>query len=208
MLKPLFATIAATATTAFLAAPANAASLFYDIKFFSGAVQVGTGEFSYDPTDSVTFTIPLRPGEQTFTIFNDLETFKAVILGINQDLTGPARLQWWNDANFILGNFSTGRGTPPGGDVYDSWYFQDGGQQFNMTNARVLEPGALWEGDWFLISEPQIMGPPVIGSGRWEVTPRNDEAVPEPATVVGSLVGLAWLARKRLTAASTHDSEQ
>jgi len=207
MLKPLFATIAATTTITSLTVPATAASLFYDIKFFDGGVQVGTGEFSYDPTDSVTFDIRIPQREQqTFTVFNDLEIFKAVIQGVDYTFSGSP-LWWWNDVNGLIGGLRIDRGFPFGG-VTNEWFFQRLGNpfvQFFMTNARVLEPGALWGGTW---AQQASGNPPVFGDGTWEITPRNDEAVPEPATMLGSLVGLAWLARKRLTSASAQESER
>jgi len=192
MLKPLFGAIAATATTAFLVTPVTAATVFYDTKFFDQTgTQVGFGEFSYDPDDSyvVSYFPPLQP-PITIAVNNPLSFFRATIQGVEIVDNSPhsffaptfSGAFWQNEKPFELGFSASPR-------IGISYFTSPGWSFGNLT---------LQDGVWSGIGD----------GGTWKAIQRNDEAVPEPATVVGSLVGLAWLARKRLTAASTHDSEQ
>jgi hypothetical protein len=189
-----------------IAAPAQAASLTWDVNFISNGSSVGSGLFSFDPTSvsSVPTGPESDPTSPTYTgvpITQVIESFSAVVQGVNW--SGPNSYTWIDKTTGVLKSARAARGqiVP---SIGEGWYLGDliGDRQFTM-NGRQTSESAI-SGTWSQFLAP-LVSPPgsppsgLLGSGSWSATLRTADAVPEPTTLVGLLVagGMGIAARRR-----------
>ncbi|PZV13479.1 MAG: hypothetical protein DCF22_10685 [Leptolyngbya sp.] len=177
----------------FVMQSAHAAILTYDIIFSTSNEQVGTGEFGYDPdqTVSISYFVPGQsPPNQLLNVSNPLTSFSATVLGVQWQGVGLTK---WLDPDLGLKGLISDRSPL---FLVENWSFGKPPTAFGGGLLRLLgkesEAGVL-EGFWFQGNLPQL------GSGNWTATPRGSEAVPEPSTALGAtLMGVGYLLYKKL----------
>ncbi len=172
--------------TLITAKPVQAATFSWNLDFFDdNNVQVGSGEFSYDPTTTTFVETTPTSLPEGFTVQNDLETFSANIRGENWGF--EAGTTWWAEPSRPPGQQRTSRSRPF--VVENSWFFGDpffGTRALNMDIDSASDTAG--SGTWFQLIVPPGGGDPFRGAGTWKATLRsNVESVPESSSVLGLL---------------------
>ena len=191
---------------------AEAMNLVYDLSFFTNGVQVGSGQFSYDPDLAVFVRLPTPvaaayvagvddpirpdfippfPGLWTVTRYpNAVTSFFADLPTRRWVISEFSWLDLSTDGSVSLGTFVCGRS---GCGVVAQWFAGSSlalpPGQFAMFGDRQLSADSF---TGRFISAPIPSTPTSFVAGTWVAT-----AVPEPTTVAGAiLVGVGLLASK------------
>ena len=174
--------------------PVKAASIFWDISFFDdNDMEVGNGYFSYDP--DTTTLVDINARGDTISVDTILDTFSAVILGVEWDEPG---INWWiTDETIATRGQSQSRSGP---SLSDGWFF---GDPFFGTTALNIEGGSTdsnGSGTWSQLLVVDSGDPPLTGFGTWSATQRvntgnngSSTDVPEPLSILASMTALGLL---------------
>ena len=178
-------------------APARAAMVEFDLKFFENDVQVGFGEFSYDDAQPLEETFFFREQFPVFEIvakdgWFELTSFSATIGDLSWDLGDSVfdAISWIPEPpDFSLGGVSYDREGEPNG--VDFWLFGD---------PITLPVMAMFpDGSWVQSEPGNTFGSTWVAEARVTVTP-----VPEPSTTLlmsGLVLGGGSLLKKRSSGA-------
>jgi hypothetical protein len=195
----------AVSLAAFSSFPVKAATVFWDLAFFSEGTQVGSGEFSYDDSALVEKTFIGGGGLSNAIAINAsdnwyrLESLSAKVGDLSWTLAdSPLDTPSWSPPETEA--FPSGD-SGPRGVIYDRlgrpsaipiWIF---GNVRNVPNMTMFSPtGAATEAD-FTQFDPEG-GSPL--SGTWTATQRGggggSKTIPEDSTMLGALIAVGILA--------------